>query len=80
MSSTKIPQGRSLRNLTSCCLCRVRAALVAVVVVVVAVAGVAAIPTMPLEVEAMQNSGLFQGDIKGVAGQNPGVRQGGYSS
>ncbi|KAG0717237.1 Astacin [Chionoecetes opilio] len=37
-----------------------------------AVAAVAASPTMPLAAKALYNSDLFQGDIKGVAGQEAG--------
>ncbi|XP_063852923.1 astacin-like [Scylla paramamosain] len=37
-----------------------------------AVAAVAASPTVPLAAKAMYNPELFQGDIKGIAGQEPG--------
>ncbi|XP_045128612.1 astacin-like [Portunus trituberculatus] len=37
-----------------------------------AVAAVAASPAMPLAAKAMYNPDLFQGDIKGIAGQEPG--------
>lgn len=43
--------------------------------VAVVVAGVAATPTIPAKAKAMYNPELFQGDIKGIAGQEPGVRQ-----
>ncbi|XP_045129131.1 astacin-like isoform X2 [Portunus trituberculatus] len=38
----------------------------------VSVAVVAASPAIPLAAKAMYNSDLFQGDIKGIAGQEPG--------
>lgn len=41
----------------------------------VLVAGVIATPTVPLQAKAMYNPELFQGDIKGIAGQEPGVRR-----
>lgn len=41
---------------------------------VVVVAGVTATPTLPPKAKAMYNPELFQGDIKGIAGQEPGVR------
>ena len=49
---------------------RLRLVLLATVV-----AAVAASPTIPLAAKAMYNPDLFQGDIKGIAGQQPGVRQ-----
>ena len=45
------------------------------VVVAAAVAAAAASPTIPLAAKAMYNPELFQGDIKGIAGQEPGVRK-----
>lgn len=47
---------------------RLRVALLAAVV-----AAVAATPTIPVQAKAMYNPELFQGDIKGIAGQEPGV-------
>lgn len=43
-------------------------------VVLLAVAAVAsATPTIPRAAQAMYNPKLFQGDIMGIAGQEPGV-------
>ncbi|KAG0717238.1 Astacin [Chionoecetes opilio] len=48
------------------------AAELRLVLLTAAVAAVAASPTIPLAAKAMYNPNLFQGDIKGVAGQEPG--------
>lgn len=45
-----------------------------ILVVLLAVAAVAsATPTIPRVAQAMYNPKLFQGDIMGIAGQEPGV-------
>lgn len=45
-----------------------------ILVVLLAVAAVAsATPTIPRAAQAMYNPKLFQGDIMGIAGQEPGV-------
>ncbi|KAG0717239.1 Astacin [Chionoecetes opilio] len=51
--------------------------LVLLTAAVAAVAAVAASPTMPLAAKAMYSPDLFQGDIKGVAGQEPGRERAG---